>query len=218
MDAVANCAVSAAAGRHNIRYRVLKRIADVSLSALALAVLWPFLLIIALGIVLDSPGAGPVFVQRRVGLGGKPFTMYKFRTMVPDAETLRRTLLDRNEMDGPVFKLKQDPRITRFGKLLRRSGLDELPQLVNVLRGEMSLVGPRPGLPEEAARYDALAMQRLKVLPGITCYWQIQPSRNTLGFHEWMALDARYIREQSLWTDCKILIATAAAVWRMDGQ
>lgn len=218
MDAVANCAVSAAAGRQNTRYRVLKRIVDVSLSALALAVLWPFLLVIALLILLDSPGAGPIFAQTRVGMDGKTFTMYKFRTMVPGAETLRVGLLAQNEMDGPVFKLKHDPRITRFGKFLRRSGMDELPQLVNVLRGEMSLVGPRPGLPEEAALYDALAARRLEVLPGITCYWQIQPDRNALSFHEWMVLDNRYVRERSLITDWKILLATAAAVWRMDGQ
>lgn len=191
---------------------------DVTVSILMLLVLWPGMLMIALLILLDSPGAGPIFTQTRVGKNGKPFTMYKFRTMVPDAENLRQALLERNEMDGPVFKLRNDPRITRIGRFLRRSGLDELPQLWNVLKGDMSLVGPRPGLPEEAECYDTLAAQRLKVLPGITCYWQIQPNRNALSFHEWMALDAHYVRKQSLRTDWLILIATAAVIWRLDGQ
>lgn len=201
-----------------VSYCSVKRVLDIGLSALALAVLWPILLVLCVLIPLDSPGAGPVFVQTRVGKQGKTFRMYKFRTMVPKAEAMRPALAARNEMDGPVFKMKKDPRITRLGKLLRRSGIDELPQLINVLKGEMSLVGPRPGLPEEAARYDALAAQRLKVLPGITCYWQIQPRRNSLRFQEWMALDARYVRDQSLVTDVKILLATVRAVWRMDGQ
>ena len=199
-------------------YRTAKRMLDITLSALALAVLWPFRLVLCGLIPLDSPGAGPIFVQTRVGKQGKPFRMYKFRTMVPRAEALRPALMDRNEMDGPVFKLKNDPRITRLGRFLRRSGIDELPQLINVLKGEMSLVGPRPGLPEEAARYDAFAAQRLTVLPGITCYWQIQPGRNRLSFRQWMALDAQYIRDRSLLTDLKILLATARVIWRMDGQ
>lgn len=195
-----------------------KRVLDVALSALALAVLWPFLLVLCLLIPLDSPGAGPIFVQTRVGKNAKPFRMYKFRTMVPRAEALRPGLLGKNEMDGPVFKLCRDPRITRLGKFLRRSGLDELPQLINVLKGEMSLVGPRPGLPEEVAEYDAFAAQRLTVLPGITCYWQVQPDRNALRFREWMELDIRYIRDRSLRTDMKILLATVKALRRMDGQ
>ena len=199
-------------------YRTAKRILDSSLSALALAVLWPFLLMLSLLIVLDSPGAGPIFVQTRVGKDGKPFRMYKFRTMVPGAEAMRRALAERNEMDGPVFKLKNDPRITRLGKFLRRSGIDELPQLLNVLKGDMSLVGPRPGLAQEAANYDAFAARRLTVLPGITCYWQIQPRRNSLRFREWMELDVRYVREQSMLTDLRILLATGKAIWRMDGQ
>ena len=198
--------------------RITKRGLDIGLSALALGVLWPFLLMLCAAIVLDSPGAGPVFVQTRVGKDGVPFRMYKFRTMVPDAESRRPALEACNEMDGPVFKLKNDPRITRLGKLLRRSGIDELPQLFNVLKGEMSLVGPRPGLPEEAEKYDAIAARRLSVLPGITCYWQIQPDRNSLSFREWMELDLRYIREQSLLTDVKILLATIKALRRMDGQ
>ena len=169
-------------------------------------------------IVIDSPGAGPIFAQTRVGKDGMPFTLYKFRSMRPNAEAELEGLLGQNEMDGPVFKIRNDPRVTRVGRFLRKSGLDELPQLWNVLRGEMSLVGPRPGLPREAARYDALARQRLRVLPGLTCYWQIQPNRNQLRFEEWMALDIRYLREQSLLTDWKIILATLGAMLRMNGE
>ena len=199
-------------------YRHGKRGQDILISGLALAVLWPVFLVIGAVIVLDSPGAGPIFVQERVGKDGEWFRLYKFRTMRPGAEGELAGLLVKNEMDGPVFKLRHDPRITRVGRFLRRSGLDELPQLWNVLRGEMSLVGPRPGLPGEAAQYDAFARQRLQVKPGLTCFWQIQPRRNTLSFGQWMALDVRYLEEMSFWTDWKILFATFGAVLRMDGQ
>jgi len=138
--------------------------------------------------------------------------------MVPHAEQVQSALLDRNEMDGPVFKIRNDPRITRFGRLLRRSGLDELPQLWNVLRGEMSLVGPRPGLPREAARYTPYQRQRLAVRPGLTCYWQIQPDRNSIPFGDWMEMDMQYLQDQSFQTDWKILLGTVRAVLRMDGQ
>lgn len=199
-------------------YRWGKRALDVSVSALALLILMPFLLLIAVIIVLDSPGAGPIFCQERVGLDGKPFLLYKFRSMGPNAEAELEKLLPYNEMDGPVFKIRQDPRITRVGKFLRRSGLDELPQLWNVLRGEMSIVGPRPALPREVARYSAYQRQRLSVKPGLTCYWQIQPDRNELLFSQWVALDLRYIREQSFWTDGKIMLATFGAMLGMNGQ
>lgn len=195
-----------------------KRGQDVLLSLTALALLWPGFLLIGLLILLDSPGASPVFVQIRIGKDGVPFRLYKFRTMRPGAEAELPGLLDRNEMDGPVFKLKKDPRITRFGYFLRRSGLDELPQLWNVLRGDMSLVGPRPALPREVACYGWYERQRLEIKPGITCYWQIQPKRNSLSFEKWMELDMRYLQEQSFLTDWKLLFATIKAVFRMDGQ
>ena len=193
-------------------YAVAKRTLDILISLLGLLIGWPFFLFTAVFIVLDSPGAGPFFVQERVGKHGIPFRMVKFRTMVPGAERQLEVLLCRNEMDGPVFKLHRDPRVTRFGRLLRKYCLDELPQLYNVLRGEMSLVGPRPGLPEEAAKYDEFARQRLAVLPGMTCYWQTIPGRNTLSFEEWMKLDRKYIREQCLWVDFQILLATVKVV------
>lgn len=204
--------------RHRGGYAEWKRTQDVVLATLALLVLWPVLLLIALAVVLDDPGGGPIFTQTRVGKDGVPFTIYKFRTMIPGAEDRREALMGLNEMDGPVFKLRKDPRITRFGWLLRRSGLDELPQLWNVLRGEMSLVGPRPALPGETAQYGPYERQRLQVKPGLTCYWQVQPGRNSLSFAQWMALDMRYLQEQGVCTDWKILLATFGAVLRMDGQ
>ncbi len=199
------------------RYWKIRRTHDVILSLLALLVLWPFLLIVALVIVIDSPGAGPIFAQTRIGRDGKPFRFYKFRTMRPNAEAELNDLLQYNEMEGPVFKIKEDPRITRIGKFLRKASIDELPQLWNVLRGDMSLVGPRPGIPREVEQYDAYARQRLIVTPGLTCLWQIQPDRNSLSFDEWMELDVRYIEQRSLKTDRKIIWATFGAVFGMNG-
>lgn len=199
-------------------YRWGKRGQDVMLSAGALLLLWPLFLVIGLLIWLDSPGASPIFVQERVGRHGRIFRLYKFRTMIPNAEQIQTDLLGDNEMDGPVFKIRNDPRITRFGRFLRRCSLDELPQLWNVLRGEMSLVGPRPGLPREVEQYTPYQRQRLEVLPGLTCYWQTQPNRNAIPFGEWMAMDMQYLQDQSFRTDWKILFATVRAVLRMDGQ
>lgn len=219
MDAMTNKGTTVGSRRKNVNwYRCAKRAQDMLLSFAALLVLCPMFLLIALVIVIDSPGAGPFFIQTRVGKDGEEFRLYKFRTMRPNAESELEKLLPQNEMDGPVFKLKDDPRITRAGRFLRRSGLDELPQLWNVLRGEMSIVGPRPGLPREAAQYDGFARQRLAVQPGLTCYWQIQPNRNALDFTSWMALDVQYVREMDLPTDWKIILATFGAMLRMDGQ
>ena len=200
------------------QYWRMRRMQDVVLSALALAVLWPFMLAVALVIVIDSPGAGPIFKQIRIGRDGKPFVFYKFRSMRPDAELELERLLPENEMDGPVFKIRKDPRITRVGRFLRRSSIDELPQLWNVLRGDMSLVGPRPGIPREVEQYDDYTRQRLIVTPGLTCYWQIQPNRNSLSFEEWVNLDVRYIHERSISTDWKIIWKTFGAVLGMNGE
>lgn len=200
------------------RYWVLRRSQDVVLSIAALLVLWPFLVLTALIIVLDSPGAGPIFSQTRIGRDGKPFTFYKFRSMCPNAEEKLEELLPQNEMQGPVFKIKDDPRITRVGKFIRKTSIDELPQLWNVLRGEMSIVGPRPGIPREVEQYDEYAMQRLLVTPGLTCFWQIKPNRNSLSFEEWVELDVKYIEERSFLTDWKIIFATFGAVLGMNGE
>ena len=204
--------------RQHKRYWLFRRIQDVVLSVLAVAVLWPFLLLVAVIIVIDSPGAGPIFAQTRIGRDGKEFVFYKFRSMIPDAEEQLPELLDQNEMQGPVFKIKDDPRITRFGRFIRKTSIDELPQLYNVLRGEMSIVGPRPGIPREVEQYDDYARQRLIVTPGLTCYWQIQPNRNQLSFDEWVALDVRYIKERSFLTDWKIIFATFGAIVGMNGE
>ena len=204
--------------REKQRYCLRRRIRDVLLSLLALAVLWPLMLLVAVIVVLDSPGAGPIFSQTRIGLDGKPFTFYKFRSMIPNAEEQLEGLLHKNEMEGPVFKIKDDPRITRFGRFIRMTSIDELPQLWNVLRGEMSIVGPRPGIPREVEQYDEVAKQRLLITPGLTCYWQIQPNRNELTFDEWVALDVKYIKERSLWTDWKIIFATFGAIFGMNGE
>ena len=195
-----------------------RRIQDVVLSVLALSVLWLPMLLMALFIVIDSPGASPIFAQTRIGRDGKPFTLYKFRSMRPHAEKELAELLPYNEMDGPVFKIKNDPRITRVGRFIRRSSIDELPQLFNVLRGDMSIVGPRPGTPREVEQYDDYARQRLIVTPGLSCYWQIQPDRNKLSFEEWMELDVKYIQERSFLTDWKIILATLNAVLGMNGE
>jgi lipopolysaccharide/colanic/teichoic acid biosynthesis glycosyltransferase len=176
------------------------------------------MLVTALAIVLDSPGTGPIFTQIRVGRDGRPFKFYKFRSMCPNAEEKLNELMDRNEMDGPVFKIKNDPRITRVGKFIRKTSIDELPQLWNVLKGEMSIVGPRPGIPREVEQYDDYARQRLLITPGLTCYWQIQPHRNELSFEEWVELDIKYINERSFLTDWKIIFATFGAVLGMNGE
>ena len=200
------------------RYWLIRRMQDIVLSALALMVLWPVLLILALIIWLDSPGASPVFAQDRVGRDGKLFRFYKFRSMIPHAEDKLDDLLDENEMKGPAFKIKDDPRITRVGKFIRKTSLDELPQLWNILKGDMSIVGPRPPLPREVAEYGPYEMQRLLVTPGLTCYWQVQPRRNELSFDQWVELDVKYIEESSFRTDWKIIFMTVGAVLGMNGQ
>ena len=200
------------------KYWLLRRTQDILLSILALLLLWPLMLAVAIVIVVDSPDAGPIFTQTRVGRDGKEFSFYKFRSMRPNAEAELDELLPLNEMEGPVFKIKDDPRITRVGKFLRMTSIDELPQLINVLKGEMSIVGPRPGIPREVAQYDEFARQRLLVTPGLTCYWQIQPNRNSLSFDEWVELDVKYIHERSFLVDWKIILATFGAVLGMNGE
>ena len=199
-------------------YCAVKRGQDILLSALALLLLWPWMLLLALVIYIDSPGASPFFVQERIGLNGRSFRFIKFRSMVPDAEKKLHALLDKNEMDGPVFKIKRDPRITRVGSFIRKTSIDELPQLINILKGDMSIVGPRPALPREVKKYDDYERQRLFVRPGLTCYWQVQPRRNDLSFDQWLELDLKYIRERSFATDWKIIFRTFRAVIGMEGE
>ena len=204
--------------RSHRRYWVLRRAQDIVFSLLALILLAPMALLISLAIVLDSPGDGAIFRQRRVGQDGKLFWLYKFRTMCPDAEEQLNELLSQNQMDGPVFKIKGDPRITRVGRFLRKTSLDELPQLLNVLQGDMSIVGPRPALPREVELYSDYQRQRLYVTPGLSCYWQIAPHRNEMSFDEWVALDLKYIQERSFWVDWKIIFLTVRAMLMKYGE
>ena len=199
-------------------YWMGRRAQDIFFSLLALIVLAVPMLIVALVIWIDSPGASPIFSQDRVGRDGKVFKFYKFRSMVPNAEAKLHEVLEQNEMDGPVFKMKNDPRITRVGRFIRKTSIDELPQLINILKGDMSIVGPRPALPREVAEYGEYEMQRLYVTPGLTCYWQIQPNRNELTFDEWMDLDLKYIQDRSFWLDWKLIVLTVVAVLKMYGE
>ncbi len=195
---------------------LLKSILDRIGAAIGLIFTAPFVLVTAAIVKLDS--RGPVFFrQTRLGLNGKPFKLFKFRTMCSDAETRKDSLLGENEMSGPVFKIKADPRVTRIGRVLRKFSIDELPQLFNVMRGEMSLVGPRPPLPQEVSRFEPWQHRKLSVRPGLTCLWQVN-GRNNIDFDEWMRLDLQYIDDWSLWLDAKILAKTIPAVIKGSGQ
>jgi exopolysaccharide biosynthesis polyprenyl glycosylphosphotransferase len=188
----------------------LKRAADFALSGIAVLALAPFFIAVAIAIKLDSPG--PIFYrQLRVGKNGTPFVMIKFRSMHQDAEHLLDELRKENEATGPLFKMRDDPRITRVGRILRRLSLDELPQLFNVLRGEMSLVGPRPAIPSEVAEYEEWQFGRLRAVPGITGLWQVS-GRSDVPFHDMVRLDLHYIRNWSLAMDLEILVRTIPAV------
>jgi exopolysaccharide biosynthesis polyprenyl glycosylphosphotransferase len=198
-----------------IYLRVGKRAIDLVGAVLALVILAPLILLLALLVKLTSPG--PIFYRStRIGRGGRPFTFIKLRSMVQDAEYKRRQLKHLNEADGPVFKIARDPRITPIGRFLRTTSLDEVPQFWNVLRGDMSLVGPRPPIAEEVAQYEPWQLRRLDVRPGITCLWQIS-GRSRIGFQEWMRLDLEYIRHQSFRLDLKILLRTIPAVLSREG-
>ena len=193
-------------------YAPAKRTIDVVLSLAILIGTSPFVLLAMLSIVVVS-GGSPIYRQERVGLGGRRFRMYKLRTMVRNAHALLPELRRFNEADGPVFKMRDDPRLHAVGALLRRTSLDELPNFINVLLGDMAIVGPRPPLPEEVAHYDEYALRRLVVKPGITCLWQIS-GRSHLSFEEWMALDNAYIDGWSPWYDLEIVARTIPAVLR----
>ena len=193
----------------------MRRALDVCVAGTLLLLLLPVFLLLALLIRMDTPG--PIlFVQRRVGWGGQEFPFFKFRSMVSDAEQRRCALEALNERSGPVFKMRRDPRVTHVGRMLRRYSLDELPQLLNVLRGDMSLVGPRPALPTEVELYSPEQRQRLAVSPGLTGLWQVS-GRANLSFEESIALDLHYVQHQSLWLDLHILLLTLPAVMRAEG-
>jgi len=196
-------------------YLVIKRLMDIVLSSIALVFLLIVMIPIAIAIVVED-GFPIFFNQDRNGLNGKVFKMYKFRSMCRNAQQMHFDMLEENELDGPAFKMKDDPRITKVGKFLRRSSLDELPQLINIIKGEMSIVGPRPLPTYETEQCNEYQNQRLLVKPGLTCYWQCS-GRNDIPFDEWIELDLKYIREASLWTDLKIILKTFSAVISADG-
>ncbi|MEN8136572.1 MAG: sugar transferase [Thermodesulfobacteriota bacterium] len=194
----------------------VKELIDYLGSAFGLVLLSPLLLLIAALVKVSSPGP-VIFTQERSGLNGRLFKLYKFRTMVRNAEELKDELAEVNEQDGPVFKIKQDPRITSLGRILRKTSLDELPQLFNILKGEMSLVGPRPPIPSEVEHYQAWQRRRLSMKPGLTCIWQVS-ARNKVSFEEWMKLDLEYIDNWSLLLDLKLLFKTIRAVFFTSGH
>ena len=190
---------------------MLKRLFDVALSGLALIALSPLFLVLAVWIKLDSPGP-VIYRQIRVGRFGRHFRFYKFRTMRVDADRIKRELLARNQpADGVIFKMKRDPRVTRIGRYLRKFSIDELPQLFNVLLGDMSLVGPRPPLPDEVRQYTLEDRKRLNVVPGLTCIWQVS-GRSDIPFSKQVQLDKEYIASRSFWRDCWLLIRTVPAI------
>lgn len=198
-------------------YLAVKRCFDIVFSLLCIIVFIIPILFVMLLIVIDSPGASPIYTQYRVGKNGRVFKFYKLRSMVPEADQMLNSLLDQNEMEGPAFKISNDPRITRVGRVIRKTCIDELPQLWNILKGDMSFVGPRPPLPREVEQYNDFQRNRLSVVPGLTCYWQIQPNRNSLTFDKWLELDLKYIKERNVKTDLMIIFKTVGAVLNMEG-
>lgn len=214
-DAEATRAAERLEGR--VGYRFGKRAFDVVFSLFVFALFWWLFLIVAVAIKLDSPG--PVlFIQERVGKDGRKFKMYKFRSMFTDAEDRLESLQSLNEKDGPVFKIKRDPRVTRVGRFIRKTSLDELPQFLNVFLGNMSIVGPRPALSREVCQYTPYERQRLLIKPGITCYWQTRRNRDDISFDEWVALDLLYIKQCSFWSDFKLIIQTIGVVLTAQGN
>ena len=189
-----------------------KRMVDCCVAAIGLILTSPIFLLVAFAIRIESTGS-PFYLSTRLGRGARPFRFIKFRTMVVGADRMKDQLQHLNEMDGPVFKIRRDPRMTHMGRFLRRTSLDELPQLIHVLRGEMSLVGPRPPIPEEVAQYEPWQRRRLSVTPGITCLWQVS-GRNKISFSEWMQMDMEYVDGIGWKMDLKVLLLTIPAVLR----
>lgn len=202
-------------GKESIFYSVTKRLIDIVGSLCGIILLSPLFLIVAILIKLEDPKGKVFFAQDRNGRYPKTFKMYKFRSMVHNAEELLKDLMDRNEQTGPVFKINDDPRITKVGKFIRKTSIDELPQLFNVLKGDMSLVGPRPPIPREVEQYNSYQMQRLAVKPGLTCIWQVS-GRNNIGFDEWVEMDIEYIKTRNLWLDIKLIFKTVGVLFGDD--
>lgn len=201
-----------------VTYWRKKRIFDLFVSIIILTFAIIPILFIALIIWIDDPHGSPIYKQKRVGRHGVLFDMYKFRSMYVDADKRKKELLDQNEMDGPVFKIKNDPRITRVGKFIRKYSIDELAQMFNVLKGDMSLVGPRPPLPEEFAEYTDYDKLKLIVTPGVTCTWQISDNRNNTPFSKWVEMDLDYLENRTTWGDLKIVFKTPLVMLKGSGR
>lgn len=192
-------------------YEICKRGIDIIGAGSGLLLLSPVIAIVSCAVKFTSKG--PIFFsQKRVGKNGQLFDMYKFRSMVVNAEELKEKLANQNEMSGPMFKMKDDPRVTKVGKFIRKTSLDELPQLWNVLKGDMSLVGPRPSLPKEVKQFEKWMYKRLTVKPGLTCYWQVS-GRNNIDFEDWMKLDISYVEDRNLWIDIKLIFKTVLVLF-----
>ncbi|MGH4052346.1 MAG: sugar transferase [Clostridium sp.] len=201
--------------KKNIGYFIIKRIIDVIGALSGLILISPVMIIVAIWIKLDSKG--PVFfAQSRVGKRGKKFTMYKFRSMCTEAEHLLNELKDDNEMSGPMFKMKDDPRVTKIGKFVRKTSIDELPQLFNILKGDMSIVGPRPSLLKEVVQFTPFQKRRLVAKPGLTCYWQVN-GRSDVSFKEWMKMDVEYIEDRNTWIDIVLIFKTVGVLFGDEG-
>lgn len=198
-------------GDSKVIYNGVKRTIDIICSVLGLICLSPVLLVVAIMIKFDSKGP-VIFKQKRVGYKGKEFDIYKFRSMVTNAEELKEKLAKKNEMSGPMFKMKEDPRVTKIGRFIRKTSLDELPQLLNIIKGDMSLVGPRPSLPKEVKDFAPWMMKRLDVKPGLTCIWQVS-GRNDIDFEDWMKLDIKYVNERSVFLDIKLIFKTVLVLF-----
>ncbi|MGV8984571.1 sugar transferase [Clostridium sp.] len=196
-------------------YFVIKRIIDAIGALCGIILLLPVMILVAIWIKLDSKGT-VFFTQERVGKDGIGFMMYKFRSMCTDAEYLLDKLQDKNEMSGPMFKIKEDPRVTKVGRFIRNTSIDELPQLFNILKGEMSLVGPRPSLPKEVEQFSPFQKQRLLAKPGLTCYWQVS-GRSDVSFNEWMEMDVKYLEERNTWVDIRLIFKTVGVLFGDDG-
>ncbi|MGL4570202.1 MAG: sugar transferase [Clostridium sp.] len=195
-------------------YEFMKRLIDIIGSLCGIILLSPVFLVVS--ILIKKESKGPIiFSQDRIGKDSVHFKMYKFRSMVQNAEELKAKLQEQNEMSGPMFKMKEDPRVTNIGKFIRKTSIDELPQLINVLKGDMSLVGPRPSLPKEVEQFESWMMERLEVKPGLTCYWQVR-GRNDIDFEDWMKLDIKYVRERNLLIDIKLIFKTVFVLFGDD--
>ncbi len=199
----------------NLGYFIIKRIIDIIGALCGILLLSPVMVVVGIWIKLDSKGS-VFFEQNRVGQDGREFKMYKFRSMCTDAEYLLEKLQDKNEMSGPMFKIKEDPRVTKLGRFIRKTSIDELPQLFNILKGEMSLVGPRPSLPKEVAQFTSFQKQRLVAKPGLTCYWQVK-GRSNVSFEEWMEMDVKYVEERNTWIDIRLIFKTVKVLFGDEG-